>query len=217
MTKDIEKTIDCEGIQVCYSDRTNGAGLETRFDFTNAIQRLFPNRIFNRCYEWCSGPAFFGYSLLGKGVCHSLYLADIFEPAVAQASKTAQNNNLKAQVEVVLSDNWQNIPVGEQFDLIVSNPPHFCLQNYYNEIWTYEKRIYIDKDWNTHRDFFAGVKKHLAPDGEIVLMECAWGSGVNTFLPMIEAAGLQVAQHFLGDYQHEKLGFPIYYLNIRHK
>ncbi len=215
--KDVEKNVDCAGISVCYSDRTNGAGLETRFDLVKTIQDLFPNRVFRRCYEWCSGPGFFGYSLLGSGVCETLYLADIFQPAIDQSLKTRTNNDLSNKVVVVKSDNWTNIPQSESFDLIVGNPPHFCLQNYYNEIWTYDQRIYIDPDWSIHRSFFKGVKQHLAEDGEIILMECAWGSGVNTFAAMIEEAGLRLVRHFIGEYRHDKLGFPVYYLNIRHK
>lgn len=215
--KDIEKIVDCGGLAVCYSDRTNGAGLETRFDFISAVRRLFPERVFRRGFEWCSGPGFFGYSLLGNGICTSLCLADIYQPALEQAAKTARDNQLTEQVEIIKSDNWAQIPANEKFDLIVGNPPHFCLQNYYNELWTYDKRIYIDPDWQIHQNFFAGAKKHLAENGEILLMECAWGSGINTFQAMIDNAGLRVANHFLGDYYHQKLGFPVYYLNIRHK
>lgn len=217
MSRTDEQTIECNGIEVVYSEQTNGAGLETRFDFVNSIRKLFPEKKFEHCYEWCSGPGFFGFSLLGAGLCQSLFLADFFEPALVQARKTVNANNLLKKVKIVQSNNWQNISKTEKFDLIVGNPPHFCLQNYYNEIWTYDKRIYIDENWQTHKEFFAGVKEHLAEDGEIVLMECAWGSGVNTFKSMVEDAGLTIANHFLGDFKHDQIGFPIYYLNIKHK
>jgi methylase of polypeptide subunit release factors len=215
--KDLERTIDCSGISVCYSDRTNGAGLETRFDFVQSIQRLFPDRVFKRGFEWCSGPSFFGYSLLGLGICETLTLVDVFQPALDQAEKTATQNSLKEKVKTINSNNWENVLESDKFDLIVGNPPHFCLQNYYNEIWTYDQRIYIDPEWQIHRSFFAGAKQHLADDGEIVLMECAWGSGLNTFRNMIEEAGLKIANHFIGEYKHDKLGFPVYYLHVRHK
>lgn len=217
MTKDIERTVNCDGIDVIYTDRTNGAGLQTKEDLVNTIEELFPDRTFKRCYEWCAGPAFYGYSLLGKQKCDTLFLADIFQPAIELMKKTAQQNNITDKVTIINSDNWQNIPESEKFDLIVSNPPHFCLQNYYNEIWTFEKRIYIDKDWNIHREFFAGVKQHLSSDGYIVLLECAWGSGVNTFQSMIDAAELKVVNHFIGKYHHATLGYPIYYIVITHK
>ena len=218
MTKTDLKHINCEGISVTYSDQTNGAGLETRFDFLNAVKRIFPNRKFKHCYEWCCGPGFFGYSLLGAEICEALFLADYFAPALEQARQTATTNQLLNRVEIVQSKSWENISCAEKkFDLIIGNPPHFCLQNYYNELWTFEKRIYIDENWQTHRDFFAGVKNYLAPDGEILLMECAWGSGINVFAQMIDAGGLKIINHFIGDYWHDKLGFPVYYLHLRHK
>lgn len=212
----IEECVDCSGISVFYSAETNGAGLQTKENMLRTVRSLFPKRIFENCYEWCSGPGFYGYTLLGAGICKSLFLADIYEPAVSQANKTAKSNGLLDKVHILNSNNWDGFSNHQKFDLIVGNPPHFNVHNYYNEIWQFTSRVYFDQDWQIHREFFSKAKIHLAPDGEILLLECAWGSGVNTFQVMIDDAGLRIKKHFLSEYKHEKFGEPLYYLSIGH-
>ncbi len=172
-----EESVNCSGISVFYSLETNGAGLQTKEDLLQTVQSLFPGRVFENCYEWRSGPGFFGYTLLGAGVCKNLYLADVYDPALDQAMKTAMKNSLLGRVHISKGDNWTAISHGKKFDLIVGNPPHFNVHNYYNEIWQFDRRVYFDQDWDIHREFFVKAKDHLASRGEILLLECAWGSG----------------------------------------
>lgn len=212
----MNKIIDCYGINVHYSENTNGAGLELRHDCINAIQTFTHGRKFKRCYEWCSGPAFLGYSILGNNMCETLCLSDIFPLAITQSTQTAVENDLLDAVTIYQSDNWKNIPIDEKFDLIIANPPHFDVINYWNERWNYEQRIYLDKGWNIHKEFFAGVSQHLIEDGSIILLENAWGSGVNTFQKMIDDAGLKVVGHFLSEFKMDSIGRPIYYIHIKH-
>ena len=53
-----------------------------------------------RVFEWCAGPAFIGFSLLGKGQCETLCLADINPTSVAACRRTLADNGLSGRVTV---------------------------------------------------------------------------------------------------------------------
>ena len=55
-------------------------------------------------YEWCAGPGFIGFSLLGHGLCDSLCVADINPEAVAALRRTVATNGIGGQVSVYHSD-----------------------------------------------------------------------------------------------------------------
>jgi len=95
-------------------------------------------------------------------------------------------NKLSDRVSVYQSDNLKSIPRSGIWNLIVSNPPHFVDQ-YEGDIRAH------DPDWQIHRDFFETVGDHLADDGVIVLQENNRGSIVETFRPMIEQSGFEIA------------------------
>ena len=78
-----------------------------------------------RVFEWCAGPAFIGFSMLGHGLCETLCLADINPMAVTACRRTIASNGLGGSVTVYHSDDLSAIPVEEQWDLVVSNPPFF--------------------------------------------------------------------------------------------
>ena len=79
----------------------------------------------DRIFEFCSGPAYIGYSLLAHGFCKNLTLADINPEAIKCVRKTASYNNVEHLVNIYHSDIFESIPETEKFDLVVSNPPHF--------------------------------------------------------------------------------------------
>ena len=72
-----------------------------------------------RTFEWCAGPGFIGFSLLGAGLTETLCLADINPQAVAACRRTINDNALAARANVYKSDNLANIPQSEQWDLVV--------------------------------------------------------------------------------------------------
>ena len=76
-----------------------------------------------RTFEWCAGPGFIGFRLLGAGLTETLCLADINPQAVAACRRSIKDNALAARVNVYQSDNLANIPQSEQWDLVVGNPP----------------------------------------------------------------------------------------------
>ena len=71
------------------------------------------------------GTGFIGFSMLAYGLCETLCLADINPLAIRACERTIRDNGLRERVSVYLSDNLRGIPSSEQWDLIVSNPPHF--------------------------------------------------------------------------------------------
>lgn len=172
------------GITIDYKAELDGGGIAFGQDFIPFLQsRGMPKQ--QRAFEWCSGPAFIGFSLLGNGLCETLCLADINPAAVTSCQNTVRQNGLEHRVSVYHSNNLQSIPKSERWSLVVSNPPHFVDQ-YEGDIRAH------DPDWNIHRDFFSTVGNFLEDDGVIVLQENSRGSTIETFREMIDRAGLEI-------------------------
>jgi 16S rRNA G1207 methylase RsmC len=108
-----------------------------------------------RAFEWCCGPGFIGFSMLGHGLCESLCLSDI-NPAFLRASIPCVSTSSATVFPFI--DNLKSIPRSEMWNLIVSKPPHFVDQ-YEGDIRAH------DPDWRIHRNFFETVSDHLAEDG----------------------------------------------------
>jgi predicted RNA methylase len=172
------------GIAVHYTRLIDGGGAGFGQEYIPYLRaRGMP--VVGRAYEWCSGPGFIGFSLLGHGLCKSLCLADINPKAVEACRRTVRANGLDGRVSVYHSDNLREIPRSEQWDLVVSNPPHFVDEQH-------EDIRACDPDWRVHREFYATVGPYLKPGGVIVIQENNRGSTVETFRDMIERAGLTI-------------------------
>jgi hypothetical protein len=91
---------------------------------------------------------------------------------------------LGGRVTVYHSDNLSAIPIEEQWDLVVGNPPFF------NNA-AFHLRAH-DRGWHLHREFFATISRFLRSGGIIVLQENNLGSTTETFREMIETAGLAI-------------------------
>lgn len=169
-------------------DGLDGGGTEIYKEVGDLLRLWYPNK-FLRTFEWCSGAGKIGYHLLETGITDSLCLADIHEPAVTAQIQYAENKNITHLVKSYVSDNLNNIPDDEKWDLVVANPPHFVTPIY---AWpSLDTRFYVDQDWRLHRDFFANIKKFLLPGAKIFLWEACFGSSVETFRPWFSAAGLR--------------------------
>lgn len=178
------RRVSFAGIGISYRAELDGGGAEFGQEFIPFLQsRGMPKQ--KRAFEWCCGPAFIGFSMLGNGLCETLCLSDINPAAVASCRNTVRVNNLGERVSVYQSDNLKDIPASEKWNLIVSNPPHF-IDQYEGDIRAH------DPDWRIHRDFFATVGARLTNDGVIVLQENNRGSVVETFREMIEESGLEI-------------------------
>jgi 16S rRNA G966 N2-methylase RsmD len=193
------------GIKVHYKKHLDGGGSLFGQDYIALFRRWGVPRV-GRAYEWCAGPGFVGFSLLGNGFCETLCLADINPQAVEVCRRTVADNKLESRVSVYRSDNLASIPQHEKWDLVVSNPPHFV-----DELIGDLKGH--DPDWRIHRGFYAGIGKHLNPGGILVLQENNRGSTVETFRPMIEASGLAIV--FVHDaYPQRTADSHFYYLGV---
>jgi methyltransferase family protein len=173
------------GINISYRPELDGGGTIFGQDFIPYFKaRGMPKQ--KRAYEWCSGPAFIGFSLLGNGFCETLCLADINPRSVASCRNTVEVNRLGDRVSVYESNNLRNIPSTEKWDLVVSNPPHFIDEAHEGQLLAY------DPQWQIHREFFNSVGNFLAQGGVIVLQENNAGSTVDSFREMIAQAGLKI-------------------------
>jgi predicted RNA methylase len=171
-------------IRVHYMRHLDGGGSSFGQDYIPLLQNWGMPRQ-TRVFEWCAGPAFIGFSLLGHGQCESLCLADINPEAVEACRRTIRDNGLADRVSVYHSDNLAGIPPAERWDLVVSNPPHH-VDAFFGDLRGH------DPDWRIHRAFYGSVEPHLNPGGIIVLQENNRGSTAETFRAMIEDAGLSI-------------------------
>ena len=161
------------GLRVSYKRHLDGGGSTFGQDFLPLLRRRgMPKAA--RAFEWCAGPGFIGFSLLANGLCDTLCLADVNPEAVAACRRTVARNRLESKVAVYHSDNLAGIPPGEQWDLVVSNPPHFIDSGI-------GQLRYHDPDWRVHRGFFGSVARHLSASGVVVLQENNAGSTPATF------------------------------------
>jgi methylase of polypeptide subunit release factors len=193
------------GIRVEYMHHLDGGG----YDFGQEYIPYLRNRGMppqQRTFEWCAGPAFIGFSLLGAGLTETLCLADINPEAIEACRRTIRFNRLTDRVALYHSDNLAKIPTSEQWDLVVGNPPH------YPDEYVGNLRAH-DPDWKVHRAFFAQVGAHLKPGGVLVLQENSQGSTAETFLPMLTAAGLEIIFVEYGPKKRTSHGH-IYYVGI---
>jgi hypothetical protein len=172
------------GIAVSFKTHLDGGGSSFGQNFVPFLRERGMPRL-GRVFEWCSGPGFIGFSLLGHGLCDSLCLADINPEAVAACERTIAKNGLGGRVSVYRSDNLDGIPATERWDLVVGNPPHF------DDDGSGDLRS-ADGGWRIHRRFFGSVGRHLVPGGLVLLQENNAGSTAEDFRPLVEAAGLSI-------------------------
>ena len=194
------------GIRVGYRHHLDGGGAAFGQEYIPYLRnRGMPRQA--RTFEWCAGPGFIGFSLLGCGLTETLCLADINPDAVAACRRTIAANGLGGRVAVYQSDNLAGIPAAEQWDLVVGNPPHYPVDDFIGDLRGH------DPDWRIHRAFLAQVGAHLKPGGVIVLQENSQGSTAETFGEMIAQAGLRIVFVEFGPKRRLPYGH-IYYIGI---
>ena len=202
-------------LRVFYHSWMDGGGTWFGQEYVDIIRDRYPGRVFERCYEWCSGPAYIGFNILDHGLCGSLCVSDVYQPAIQAVHETMKNNKLH-NVSAYATGTVSQLPKNEKFDLVVANPPHFLScpgdENY--------QRIAVDQNWTAHQEFFENIGRHLLPDGIILLQENQSGSmnREQDFAPFIDTAGLQITavvnspKYYTPDH-HTR----IYYIEIRLK
>jgi methylase of polypeptide subunit release factors len=201
--------------RVLHDSWMDGGGTWFGQEYADIIRQRYSNRIFKRCYEWCSGPAFIGFNILDHGFCESLCVSDIYADAIELVKESATVNQLK-NIGAYATGTVSGLPEHEMFDLVVANPPHFLEcpgdDNY--------QRIAVDQNWAAHQEFFANIGKHLLPNGVVLLQENQAGS-INRekdFEQFIDTSGLEITdvfnspEHYTPDHYTQ-----IYYIELRQK
>ena len=91
-------------VRVHYKRHLDGGGSSFGQDYIPFLHdRGMPRQ--SRVLEWCAGPGFIGFSLLGFGMCETLCLADVNPQAVAACRRTIDDNGLANRVALYHSDN----------------------------------------------------------------------------------------------------------------
>lgn len=181
-------------ITVLTDKNLDGSGINIANDAFSVVRYLINAAPVENCMEWCSGPGVWGFSVLANKLCRDLTLVDIYEPNQRIVNSTIERNNLSDHVRFILSGDFSTIPIDKKYDLIIANPPHFCVDPYVS--YYTEPRKYKDENWLIHRNFFSHVGKVLSDSGRIILMENVWGSSPKTFEPMLKGNGLKINSHF---------------------
>jgi hypothetical protein len=204
---------------VYYNHSIEGGGVHNGQNFPRIIKYLYPDRVFEHGMEWAAGHGAIGFRLLADNICKKLHLVEIHKSAVAACEKTIENMpaRFKNTVEISHISTLAKLNDNLQFDLIVANPP-----SYQSHLWTPDSfksapmqdwsRISFDKNWQVHQDFFANIKKHLMPNGVILLQEQKLGSSVFEFEKFIAGSGLKIVSAF-----YEKINQDTWYLELAHK
>jgi hypothetical protein len=196
------------GIAVHFRQQFEGGGQSFGQAMLPYVERRF-GRV-PRLLEWCSGPGFIGFALLGRGLCEYLGLSDVNPGVVELCQTTIERNGLASRVSTYVSDCFDAMPPEPGWDLVVANPPHWLTHAAVRadarsqadpdaaggtgKVRRAERSplIYLDPMWRTHRKFFAQLPSHLAEGGSAVLMEHSVGSSAEDFEDMIRDSGLTI-------------------------
>lgn len=196
------KTVRYKNIVVYYLLSLDGGGMDQfSQDFIPVVKKLFGH--VNKICEFGSGPAFIGFSLLAHGLCDKLCLVDINPLAIEACKKTIKENHLRSKVTAYVSDALESVPLKEEWDLVVSNPPHFDgkFTNHPAE------SLIIDPEWIVHKKFYSKAARYLKKDGSILFVENRHGSSADTFKAMITKNGLKLIKTFQYDHPLHEVVF----------
>lgn len=195
-------------IKVHYELSNDGYGSVIAPDFYHTITKQY-NRIFESCLEWCAGPGFIGFNLLAKGIVKKISFLEIADSPIKDLRKTAESID---NVSIYQGNELNSIPE-QQFDLIVSNPPHFLTEKE-SLIENLETRLFVDPEWSIHKNFFNQVSNYLTDDGIILLIENRAGSNKKIFESLLAGTDLQITNTY-ETARKKYAGAPLYYLEVR--
>ena len=158
-------------------------------------------------HEWCAGHGAIGFSVLATGLAKKISLSEKYLPAIVSCRFTALNNNFENQTKIFKIDSFDAIPEDEKWDLVIADPPFFRDESTNKGSWNQDgRRQVLDENYDSHRNFFSNLKKHLLPDADVFLLEGTTASTPEDFKPMIEFGGL----HYVDSYAMKE--WPKHYL-----
>ena len=179
---------------------TDGGGEWMKTHFIKFIKAHGQKEIYDRCYEWCSGSAPIGFTLLDLGLIKHLTCHDSYDVAINDSLTTIKMNNIENKVDAFISSTVSDLPKTQPWDLVVSNPPHcWEIPEIDRQKWIdnpYHPRILLDQDKQTHQEFFDNILERITADCDIFVCE---QQDSKDFIPIAEDAGLK----FIDMYQYD--------------
>lgn len=203
----LERQLQIKDCVIYYDDFMECGGLEYGQSLPRIIQGLYPQRKFSRTLEWCSGGGFAGFRLLIEGICDTIDFMDVYRPSLRGCEYTAKHLPMRYQGCVTTHhayrvEQLENV----EFDLVIGLPPWFSNRPFAARM--FDTRRCIDRNWQSHKEFFSNIAKHLAPGGLVILAEHPWGSGPEDFESWITQGGLRLRHCFSLDRE----SFLVYYM-----
>lgn len=166
----------------------DGGGSTHYVDFLEIINTRGKEH-YTRALEWCAGPGFIGFAILGNKICDHMVFMDKYEPAIDSCNKTAVTNSVSDNVTTYTVDAISKIPSEEKFDLVVGNPPHVWDRDIFitetKKTWTQNghidsltqddidklERLLLDHGQEIHVEFFNNITKYLLPGADLFISE----------------------------------------------
>ena len=197
------------GIVINYPSVLDGGGTELIKDFSKILNIL--DRKYKNTFEWCSGFGIIGFDILGNGITENLYFSDVYAPAIENCLETAINNNISDKVFGYVSDNIQDLPINNLFDLVVANPPNnFNLDGWkeskikYTEYTSWEQypkwdddvRIGCDDGFKIHIEFFDNIVNKMVQGGDVLLLIVNGHEEENFIVSLAEKNGFEFITNY---------------------
>ena len=180
------------GIARYHSPTTEGGGKWMRFSLIHEIMNHGAKSKYKRAYEWCSGSASMGFAMLDMDLVEHMTFSDKHELSIEECGITIAENNLHHRSNAYLSDTIGGLPDTPLWDLVVSNPPHGKDSIPEDD---FLDRIIVDKDWETHKEFYQNIRPRLTDDAELFIIEHIENC-VETFEPMANKGGLTLIDSY---------------------
>lgn len=139
----------------------------------------------------CCGVGLVGFTILarlsGKGLVRQMSFADINVFNISSIEKTIKANPSvqRVPIQTFLSDVLKNVPPANQFNLIVSNPPHFDYEPFTEVNLKPTTLGTFDPGWEFHREFYSTCERYLSDRGQVWFLENRLASPEQPILELI--------------------------------
>ncbi|MFN2454884.1 MAG: methyltransferase [Pyrinomonadaceae bacterium] len=148
-----------------------------------------------RVLDICCGVGIIGMTIFSKlrreSIVERVGFVDINIFNLNSLRRTLKLNNLDQllgdRINYWLSDSLDNVPAGEKFDLIVSNPPHFFSPDHTEGFLSPGRLGTYDADWSFHKSFYKQCHNYLTERGEVWFLENGDAVQESGLLPLIQA------------------------------
>jgi release factor glutamine methyltransferase len=125
--------------------------------------------------DFGTGSGCIAVALAAKSPAAKITALDISPEALNVAQQNASKNNLADRIQFVQGNDFTALPEGDQFDLIISNPPYIPTAEIATldpEVRDYDPRGALDgglDGLDFYRKIAAAAKKFLRPEGKLML------------------------------------------------